>query len=563
MVTVEVKNKERFFNLVSFRCAAFLVAIYVFCVIFDPFFFDYRPWVLPLRQLYGGMLAAGLLYVCVRLKYVGVVLYISFTILSACLFYAYKVFGYSVGFELINAVLETNSHELSGFVNYTLCLSLVGYIVAIVLIYFTAIYSLKWKRFTIKQLLYCLVVVVIWGILYQIPQFAMLHRHGIYLKLVDNTFRNDHEWFMGGGLNHPEVAYNRWRLPYSNLTAIYKGIQEYKKEITVEESEKFTSKDTRKGEPLIFVLVIGESVRGDHVPAGGYFRNTMPICTQNPNVCFYTNMYSYATTTFQSVKGLLAGLVNENPNIIRTSFAAILKQHGYVCNLYSENTKNITDSRLFYNILGRYMESCQECRYPIMDVAEMVTSDIEKKGQDRQLVIIENGTGHYPYINDDSYDTYFPCNIEWLAPRANNHFELLVNDYDNCIVSVDAFLGKMIEKLRHKNAIILYVSDYGQYLGEKGRYMHGHNDDKLLRHVASFIWFSDEYERRHPELVADMKAVKDKLLVHGQIYATVLKLCGIESELPLDIGDFVNGDVCDVENNLSKTINIPARVVDK
>jgi glucan phosphoethanolaminetransferase (alkaline phosphatase superfamily) len=209
------------------------------------------------------------------------------------------------------------------------------------------------------------------------------------------------------------------------------------------------------------------------------------------------------------------------------------------------------------------MEKCQVCRMPIIDVARKVTREIEEKNEDRQFVIIENGTGHYPYINEDRYDVYYPCNVEWLAPRPDNFLELLINDYDNCIVSVDSFLGELINALRYKNAVVLYVSDHGQYLGESGKYLHGDNENELLRHVASFIWFSDEYERRHPELVAEMKSVKDKLLVHGQIYATILRLCGIKSEVPLDIGDFVNGDVREVEHNLPKSMNIPSRVVEK
>ncbi len=547
------------------RCIVFLIAVYVYCVILDPFFFDYSPWVLPLRQLYGCLLAAGVLYVCVRLKYVGVVLYAFFTILSALLFYAYKVFGYSVSFDLIHAVLETNTYELSGFVNLTLYISLIGYLIAIPLIYIAAVYSLKWKRLSIKHLLSILAVIIAWGILYEIPPYAIRWKRGLYIKLADNTMRNDREWFMGGAMqHHPAMIYNRWRLPYSNIIAIRNGIQEYNKEIPVEEAEKFASKDTRNGEPLIFVLVIGESIRGDHVPAGGYSRNTMPICSSEPNICYYSNMHSYAKSTHQSVMGLLTGRVNDKSRKMRTSFAAILKQHGYICNLYSENTTNITDSRSFFNILGKYIISSQSCRLPIIDVAHKISKEIKERNQDRQLVIIENGTGHYSYINEDQYDTYFPCNIDWLAPRPENFQEILVNDYDNCIVSVDAFLGKLIADLRHKNAIIMYTSDHGQYLGEDGKYMHGHDDDnKLLRHVASFIWFSDEYERRHPELVAEMKAVKDKLLVHGQVYATVLKLCGIESEVPLDIGDFVNGDVREVEHNLPKSMNIPSQSVDK
>lgn len=540
------------------RGVVLLVTSYVFCLVFDPFFFDYQPWILPLRQIYGCMLAAGLLFVCVRLKYVGLLVYLVFTMFAAICFYAYKVFGYSVGFEVVNAALTTNRHELEGFLNYSLYLAFAGYLIAIPGIYAAAVFCFKWKSISLKRTAHILAVALLWIGLYELPPFAVTSRHGLFLKLMDKTMRNNREWFMGGAAVHPDVVYNRWRLPYSNIKAVHDGIKEYCKEIPIHEAERYASKELWEDEQLIIVLVVGESVRGDHVPAGGYSRNTMPLCTANPNVCFFTKMYSFAATTHQSVKGLFAGLVNDKQPTLRTSFAGILKKHGFVNNLYSEDTENITDSRLFYDIFGRYMESCTVCRLPIITVAEKILKELPERSASKQMIVIENGTGHYPYINEDQYDTYFPCNIDWVAPKPSNMRELLINDYDNCIISIDAFCNRLMEGLRDKNAILLYVSDHGQSLGENNKFMHGDNEIELLRHVASFIWFSDEYGRRHPELVKDIKSVKDKLLVHGQIYAMILKLCGIESDIPLDIGDFINGDVHEVEHNLPKSMKIPS-----
>ena len=544
------------------RSIVFFIAVYVFCVIFDPFFFDYRSWVLPFRQLYGCLLAAGVLYVCVRLRYIGVLVYVAFTVLSAGLFYAYKVFGYSVGFELVNAVMTTNKHELAGFINSSFVLSLCCYLVVIPLIYIASVYAFGWKRFSVRTVWRILAVAVLWGGMYEIPPYTIGVRHGLYLKLADDTMRRDSELFLASGLAHAYIVYNRWRLPYVNLNAIYGGIKEYCREVSFVESEKYASFNHRDNEPLTFILVLGESVRGDHVPAGGYTRNTMPVCSAEPNICFYSKMYSYGASTHYSLTGLLTGMTNKMPQTLRTSFVSILKKHGYVCNLYSENTTNITDSKLFYGILGRYMKTCQSLRLPIKEIAEKIVRETELEVDGKRFIIVENGTGHFPYVNEDLYDRFVPCNLNRKILPENSK-ELMVNDYDNCIIAVDSFIGRLIDGFRHENAVLLYVSDHGQFLGENGKLMHGDLENELLRHVASFIWFSDEYERRHPELVAEMKSVKDKLLVHGQIYATVLRLCGIESEVPLDIGDFVNGDVREVEHNLPKSMNVPSRVVEK
>ena len=553
----EMKNQSVQYKVL--RSVAFIVAVYTFCAIFDSFFFDYRPCVLPLRQLYGCLLTAGFLYVCVRLKYAGLLLYLLFTILASGLFYAYEVFGYTAGFEAVNAALGTNWYELSGFLDCRLFAALIAYIVAIPLIYAAVVFALGWKRLSLKNFRRVALVVLLWWGLYMIPSYTIGVRHGLYVKLSDETLRGDQELMFGAGMVNARISYNRWRMPYANFVTLYEGIKEYARDISLIEADEYGSRDIRPGEDVTLLLVLGESIRGDHVPAGGYVRNTMPKCSARPDVTFFTRMYSYGPFTSASIQGMLSGLVNDTDESVKTSFASILRNHGFRNTWYFENTGDITSSRFFYSAYGKHMHSRKVCRMPVEKVADTILSDVLHQGG-RQLVIIENGTGHYPYVCEEKYRTFFPCGKDMFAPPQGDTREYVVNDYDNCIIALDSFFDKLMNGLHNRNAVLLYVSDHGQFLGEGGRYMHGGEpENELLRHVAAFIWFSDEYERRHPELVAEMKSVKDKLLVHGQIYATVLKLCGIESEVPLDIGCFVDGDVREVEHNLPKSLNVPSR----
>lgn len=332
--------------------------------------------------------------------------------------------------------------------------------------------------------------------------------------------------------------------------SLWGGMKECFRDVHIEDAASYPSSDTRKGEDLVFILVFGESVRADHLLAGGYTRNTMPLITTEPGAFFFTRMYSYAASTYDSVASMLSGAVRSGEKEKVSSYAGILKKHGFEGRLYSENTMNITDSKRFHMLLGQYLATRKECRAPIMDVCKSIVQDIQACDSSRQLVIIENGTGHFPYINEDEHDVYHPCNMNWMAASPENHREILTNDYDNCIVSVDKFLAGIIDGVRERNAVLLYVSDHGQLLYEDDKLMHGDSSNVLLRHPAAFIWFSDTYQQRHPELVEMMRAVKDKPLVHGQVYATVLKLTGIESDVPLPIGDFMSDDVRRHEHNV-------------
>ena len=75
-----------------------------------------------------------------------------------------------------------------------------------------------------------------------------------------------------------------------------------------------------------------------------------------------------------------------------------------------------------------------------------------------------------------------------------------------------------------------------------------------LRHVAAFVWMSDSYKAQYPQIAQEFLNIKDKPLVHGQFYATILKLCGIKTTAPLNIGDFFEDDIRNHENNLPQQI---------
>lgn len=545
------QNRTNIRKIALIKSLAFVLAAYLQCCLIDPFFFDYPPLVLISRQAFGVLLAAGLLFISVRLRWPGMIVLVLGSLFWGGLHYAYVEYGYSVGFEMISAIMQTNAHELGGFINRTFLIALLLTVCSLAVISALSVYSLGWRAYSWKRVIQVLVVGLAWYGIYSIPSMTIGKRNGFYRKMADNTLRKDHELYLTG---HWALAVDRWCSPYSCVSLLRGGMKEYFREIKIEDAAQYPSIDTRNGEDLTFILVLGESVRADHVPAGGYHRNTMPHVSAEPGVCFYTRMYSYASSTYESVAAMLSGVIGPGEKERVSSYAGILKKHGFEGRLYSENTMNITDSKRFHLLLGQYMQSCNECRAPIMEVCSTIVKDICSSGSKRQFIVIENGTGHFPYINEEQYDVYKPCNMNWMAELPDNKQEILTNDYDNCIISVDKFLAGLIDGVRGHNAVLLYVSDHGQLLYEDGKLMHGDPHNVLLRQPAAFVWFSDEYRRRHPELVAEMEAVRDKPLVHGQVYATVLRLCGIKSDVPLSIGDFVNDDVRKHEHNVPEKL---------
>ncbi len=544
-------------NPVQFVVLAMLS--YTFCATYDPFFYDYNGFPLVVRQLFSTALSFLFLYFCAIIPYAGIAIYSTCVIYFSICAYVYRVFKYSVGFDLINAVFETNPDEAGAFLNFRSILSLVVLTLAGFLIFWLFLLFLNRHRERIRKsgwkctALISVFTAGLWCACFQLPGMALKLRPSLYFTMADNTLKEDTEMYVNG---HQEVFVKHWLWQYQNIDILRNALNEKFKTIIIQDSASFGSKLT-KDEPIVFVLIIGESIRADHIPTGGYERNTLPQIGREGNITFFRNMFSYGTSTYVSVEGIMGSLTVEKEKPSFSSFLGILKKHGFHNLWIAENTYNIVHGQYFNQLFGTGINRTLEFHAPIDDVSSGTLDAITKEMSPKQFVVIENGTGHFPYKHDSKYSPFQPGNIDWanLDAVAAVTSEQMINDYDNCIVCVDALAQNLIDGLKDKNAVVLYCADHGQKLGENGRMMHGGNpDDKDLRHVASWIWYSDTYIKNNPEIASETCDIADKVLVQGQLYASILKLCHIESAVPLKVGDIWTDDIRNHPNNLPQSV---------
>lgn len=544
-------------NPVQFVLLALLS--YAFCATYDPFFFDYNGFALVVRQLYSTALSFLFLYFCAIIPYAGVAIYsICITYFAICA-YVYRVFKYSMGFDLINAVFETNQDEASAFVNFNSVISIVGLLLAGFLIFWLFSFLLNNHRKTIREsgwkctVLVGLCTAVLWYACFQLPGIALKLRPSLHFTMADNTLKEDTEMYVAG---HHEVLEQHWLWQYKNINILWDALKEKFKAINIQDSASVESNAT-KDEPIVFVLIIGESVRADHIPAGGYERDTLPQIGKNGNITFFRNMFSFGTSTYVSIEGIMGALTVEKEKPGFSSFLSILKKHGFHNLWIAENTYNIIHTQYFNQLFGTGINRTLEFHAAMDDVSSGILDAIAGEESPKQFIVVENGTGHFPYKHDPKYAPFQPGNIDWgdLNLVADVTPEQMVNEYDNCIICVDALVKHLIDGLKDKNAVVLYCSDHGQKLGENGRMMHGGNpEDFDLRHVASWIWYSDGYIRNNPEIAAATPQLAEKVLCQGQLYASILKLCHIKSAVPLKVGDIWSDDILKHPNNLPQRV---------
>ena len=74
--------------------------------------------------------------------------------------------------------------------------------------------------------------------------------------------------------------------------------------------------------------------------------------------------------------------------------------------------------------------------------------------------------------------------------------EEMINSYDNTILYTDYFISEVISKVANKNAILFYLSDHGELLGENGKWLHASEGEPLHR-PAGFIWMSEIYKSKN------------------------------------------------------------------
>jgi glucan phosphoethanolaminetransferase (alkaline phosphatase superfamily) len=94
---------------------------------------------------------------------------------------------------------------------------------------------------------------------------------------------------------------------------------------------------------------------------------------------------------------------------------------------------------------------------------------------------------------------------------------------------MDVMVDSLIQRLENRCAILFYLSDHGEALGEDGVYLHA-AENEALHHPACIVWYSDAYARLYPKKIEALKANKSKRYRTDFLYHSILSSVGIETE---------------------------------
>ncbi|MEW7864997.1 phosphoethanolamine transferase [Aeromonas diversa] len=260
--------------------------------------------------------------------------------------------------------------------------------------------------------------------------------------------------------------------------------------------------------PTLLFLVVGETARAQNYALNGYDRDTNPY-TRDAGVISFANVSSCGTATAVSVPCMFSNLTRAHyDDRVAYSQDGVLDvlQRAGVSVLWKENDggcKGVCDRvPTIERDPKQYPELCHGDACLDAVLLDGLESQIEKmKGS--ALVAFHLMGSHGP-----TYFRRYPQALRTFTPDCarsdieNCSSEALVNTYDNSIRYTDWFLGQLIQRLKGLESRyrvgLIYLSDHGESLGEKGLYLHGTPyalAPQEQTHIPMLMWLSPEFAK--------------------------------------------------------------------
>ncbi|MBI3785816.1 MAG: lipid A phosphoethanolamine transferase [Deltaproteobacteria bacterium] len=294
----------------------------------------------------------------------------------------------------------------------------------------------------------------------------------------------------------------------------------------------------KPAQDLLVVVVLGESARADHFSINGYARSTTPKLARIPNLVSFSDAGACATLTRTAVPCLMT-------RATRATFDITLKEKSVIS---AFNRLGFSTAWLSINgVYGKYDNAIsavakeaqlREFRGSIVPVGRLLYDGELLPAFDRFLatqhgnrfVVVHTMGSHW------SYDRRYPKRYRRFVPTCDNvaietcDRRALVNSYDNSILYADSVLARIIARLKPLNAVLLYVADHGQLLGEDGRYMHGQDRPEVL-HVPMLWWASERFLLEHHASFARLAARRSNAVSHDFVFHSLLDCIGVSSPI--------------------------------
>ncbi|HXC58682.1 MAG TPA: sulfatase-like hydrolase/transferase, partial [Steroidobacteraceae bacterium] len=266
-----------------------------------------------------------------------------------------------------------------------------------------------------------------------------------------------------------------------------------------EDAKRAATKQTR---PLVVIFVVGETARAANFSLGGYARETNPLLKQK-DIYYYTDVHSCGTATAVSVPCMFSDLPRSefklNAADHRDTVLDILQRAGVAVSWIDNQSgcKKVCARVPTEEARSYHPDSCKDGECLDDALLHALTAKLAQTQRDALIVLHAMGSHGPTYFRrvPPDHEVFKPtCPTQQIETCTD---EQIVNSYDNSIAYTDYVLAGLIDALAAQqdrvDAVLLYVSDHGESLGENGLYLHGQPyliAPEVQKKVPMLLWFS-------------------------------------------------------------------------
>ena len=295
--------------------------------------------------------------------------------------------------------------------------------------------------------------------------------------------------------------------------------------------------------PRLLLVVLGETARAQNWGLNGGSRQTTPELAQKPVINF-PDMHSCGTSTEVSVPCMFSpwgrGDYDEKKIRAHQSLLHVL-DHAGIGVLWRDNQsgcKGVCEGLPLQSLADATTPGlCANGRCLDEILLQDLPAQARAKPGDRVIVLHQLGN-HGP-----AYFERYPPRFRRFTPTCDTvdlgrcTRDQIANSYDNALLYTDHVLAQAIGTLQGMedyDTAMIYVSDHGESLGEKGLFLHGIPyaiAPEEQTHVPMTMWFSPSFARNHGLDLECVRQRAGRYTDHDALFSSVLGLMQVRTAL--------------------------------
>ncbi|EGT3628570.1 phosphoethanolamine--lipid A transferase [Morganella morganii] len=524
------------FKTLSVNRFTFITALFYVCIFNIPLFGiikkgiekqpDVDPIFIATMPLFLAF-ALSFVFSLFTVKYLVKPFFIILTLLSSSVFFAAYQYNVVFDYGMIENTFQTNHAEALMYVNFASIINmLITGILPAYLIYKADIQYQPFFKELLHKVLFMLTMLAGLAIIafFYFQDYAAFGRNNDELKrYIVPTY------FIGAASKYINVHYLQTPMEYQQLGLDAKNVS-----------------TNPNGKPNLLVLVVGETARSMNYQYYGYDKPTNAH-TQDQGLIVFKDTHSCGTATAVSLPCMFSRMGREDYDSRRAyaqDTAVDVLNHGGIkvqwfdndsgCKGVCDQVENITID------LNSDPELCtgQYCfDQVLLNKLDETLATAERK--DTVIVLHVIGS-HGP-----TYFLRYPPEHRKFTPDCqrsdiqNCSQDELINTYDNTILYTDYIISEVVKKLQNQqdkfDPAMLYLSDHGESLGEKGMYLHGapYSIAPIEQtSIPMLAWVSEDFSKdNHLDMACLAEHAAKGGFSHDNLFDSLLGLMNVKTEV--------------------------------